>query len=270
MRLFAGILLVFAIPVAAQLPATPAASGPAKYVNNGRPIKVAFTCTEEHFKEYDLSCSNESPCPVFLELTAAAQAATRVFVTGNFHTSSTTLSSVLLSSEDEGRSWTEGYARQLGAGLEHIQFFDFSTGWVSGAILGAPPRDPFFLLTTDGGVTWRRRPVYSETRPGVIDQFLFDNARQGHLLIDRTRPSEEGHRYELYQTMTGGDSWSVQQVSREPLKLPRAREERSGWRVRADGASKSFAVEQMDGARWRTTASFLIDAGKCVPPEPAN
>lgn len=250
--------------LAAQTPAPPAAP---KLQNKGKPMALSFQCTAEHFKDVDLPCTPEAPCPVFLELSAAAGAATKLFVTGNFHTSSNTLSSLLLMSEDEGQSWTEPWARQPGIGLEHIQFFDFATGWISGGSLGVPPKDPFLLLTTDGGATWRKRPISAESRPGSIEQFRFDNAREGILLIDRIRASEEGHRYELHQTMTGGESWSLQQVSRQPLKLPNAREERPGaWRVRADAPTKSYVVEQSEGPRWKPIASFLIAAGHCQPP----
>lgn len=254
--------------VAQEPPApAPASVAPTKLTYRGKPVAVPFHCTDEQVRELDLECNAAAPCPVFLELTGVAAASTKLFVTGNLHTASHTVESILLASEDEGHTWSEPFARQLGTGLEHIQFFDFANGWISGEVLSAPPKDPFFLVTTDGGVTWRRRPIFSDSRPGAVETFRFETAKQGFVLIDRIRASEEGHRYELWDTQTGGEGWNLQQVSRKPIALPHPRDENRGFRVRADGATKSYLIEQSEGTRWRTVAGFLIDAGQCRPAE---
>ena len=46
-----------------------------------------------------------------------------------------------------------------GAAIDRIQFFDAETGWAAGEQLEPLPQDPFLLLTTDGGKSWRRRPM---------------------------------------------------------------------------------------------------------------
>ena len=54
--------------------------------------------------------------------------------------------SILLASEDNGKTWAEVYDRQRSTGLEQIQFFDFERGWIGGQQLLSLPRDPFLFL----------------------------------------------------------------------------------------------------------------------------
>ena len=89
-----------------------------------------------------------------------------------------TLYSILLASEDGGKTWTEPHPRIRSSGLDQIQFVDFQNGWISGANLQGAPRDPFLLITTDGGKTWRDRPIFEESRVAAIERFWFDIARQ--------------------------------------------------------------------------------------------
>src|SRR5207244_658934 len=111
-----------------------------------------------------LSCSESEPCPVFLELADFEQVGARIFLTGNLHTATTTIESILLASEDDGKTWTEAAPRIAMAGLDRIQFIDFETGWISGQIQQTQPRDPFFLISHDGGKIWRKQPVWGDAR----------------------------------------------------------------------------------------------------------
>ena len=85
------------------------------------------------------------------------------------------------------------------------------------------------------------------------------------LLVDRTQPGENGMRYELYETMTGGDSWMLRQASSRPIQdaraFPAPRE--TGWRLRADAASRSYRLERREGERPIPVASF--HRGRPVP-----
>ena len=64
--------------------------------------------------------------------------------------------------------------------------------------------------------------------------------------------------------MTGGDSWALKQASAAPIKFPHNRESATtGWRTRADAATKSYDLERSDGARWQRVASFLVNIGSC-------
>jgi hypothetical protein len=184
-----------------------------------------------------------------------------VFVTGNFHTSDLTLSSVLLMSADEGKTWTEPFQRIRSAGLGDILFVNIEKGWISGETVQSLPRNPFFLITGDGGKTWQQRPIIEEDRVGTIAQFWFDSPNSGSVVI------QSGSKNELYETMTGGSSWSIRQVTESPIKLKQYVTPSAGWRLRADAASKTFRAEKQEGGKWRLFASFPIRVSDCKPTE---
>jgi hypothetical protein len=216
--------------------------------------KIEYACPAEDVDSFGLSCSNEDPCPVFLELTSAEGVGAKIFVAGNLHTRSTTLYSILLVSEDGGKTWTEPHKRLRAAALEQIQFIDFSTGWASGQLIEPLPRDPFFLMTTDGGKTWRQKAVFEDSRYGSIAQFWFDSKTTGQLVIHR------GSKHELYQTNTGGESWEVREVTTQAIKLKGAGANPT-WRLRADG--KVFHLERRGSPNWEVVADFAIHVGDC-------
>ncbi len=267
-----GTLALFAALVLAQeqgaprvLPPKPEEPKPAVYANQGKPIKVDFQCKDDDIQNFGLTCTEEEPCEAFLELASVEGNANRTFLTGNIHTSNVTLWSVLLVSEDNGKSWTEAWERQRSTGLDQIQFADFEIGWIAGQQLVSLPRDPFFLVTNDGGKTWRRRPIFGETRVGAVEQFAFENRTNGELLIDRTQSGDSGGRHEYYQSNTGGDSWSLREVSPKPLRLKKPKPPSAEWRLRPDAATKSFRVEQRAANRWNSIASFAVNVGACQP-----
>ena len=131
-------------------------------------MRVVYECTEADTQAAGLGCSEEDPCPVYLELSNVDAVGNKIFVTGNLHTPMATLYSILLVSEDSGTTWTEPHPRLRSSGLDQIQFIDFQNGWISGANLTTAPRDPFFLITTDGGKTWRTHPIFEESRVAAI------------------------------------------------------------------------------------------------------
>lgn len=228
--------------------------------NTGRPMAVAMECNADALQAAGLNCSEEEPCPIYLELSGVEAAGNRIFATGNVHTANATLESILLASEDAGRTWTEPTARMRFTALDQVQFVDFETGWISGANTLSAPRDPFFLLTTDGGKTWRQRPIYDESRTGVIEKFWFESRSSGTMLVD----ARYENRHELYETMTGGESWSLRHASADPIRFPGSKGIAiSAWRLRADGPTHAFAVERSQGEHWQKVASFLVEIGKC-------
>ena len=258
-------------PAAGQAEGLP----PAVLENTGQPMRLAFQCTEEDLRAFGLTCPASQPCPVYLELAAVEPVGNRIIVAGNLHTESVTLSSVLLVGSEGGKTWQEPHERVRAATVDQVQFLDFEVGWVAGHFLLAVPRDPFLLLTTDGGRSWRLRPVTSEGRVGTVESFAFDSRTHGLLLLDRSMAGEEGSRYELYESQTGGASWMIREVSDRPIRAAQklARAPDPGWRVRPDATS--YRVEKRTGERWETVAAFLTRAGECrapeliVPPEPA-
>ena len=229
----------------------------------GAPTRLKSECSAELVQNLSLPCTPEEPCRLFLELSGAELVGPRIVVTGNIHTSSATVESVLLISDDGGRTWTEPHTRLASAVLDQIQFIDFETGWTNGHTLSGVPRDPFFLLTTDGGKTWRRRPIYDEARTGAVDQFWFDSRTTGTLALDRVRAAENGLRYEIWESMTGGESWSVRQVDSNPLSIKRPSREPV---LRISSQGSAHRIERRDGERWSVIASFDVSAGECKPP----
>jgi len=227
--------------------------------NLGKPMRVEFNCTDSDMLSAGMSCSEEEPCPVYLELSAAEAVGNKLFAAGNIHSAQATLYSILLASEDGGKTWREPSERHRASSLDRIQFADFETGWVAGQVLQPLPNDPFFLVTTDGGRTWRRRPIFSESRSGAVQQFWFDSRNSGTLLI------ADGPRNELYESPNGGETWLVREVSDRPIRWKQRLPGTASVRVRADGSTKSFRIERREGERWNTAASFLVSAGACKP-----
>jgi len=232
--------------------------------NMGKPIRLPFQCTEEDMRWAGLSCTEQEPCPVYFELAAAEPLGDQIFAAGNLHTNAVTLYSVLLESEDAGKTWREGHERIPGAGLDHIQFTDSANGWVSGESLFPLPEDPFLLITSDGGKSWRRQALFSETHPGSIQQFFFASKDQGSLIVDQGEGATD-ERYALYESPNGGQTWLVKQMSNRPILLPHTAEQPAGWRIQADRASQAFRIEHRQGDRWLAVASFAVTAGSCQP-----
>jgi photosystem II stability/assembly factor-like uncharacterized protein len=175
--------------------------------------------------------------------------------------------STLLLSEDGGRTWTEPAERLRSAALDRVQFLDENTAWAAGELLQPLPQDPFLLLTTDGGKSWRRRTIFSESaenRYGIIQQFHFTARDSGSLIVDRGTGAD-GDRYELYESPNGGESWSFKQSSTKPLTLRRPPPVSTEWRLRVDSRTQSYRIERRSGERWSDIAAFSVKVGVCKP-----
>jgi photosystem II stability/assembly factor-like uncharacterized protein len=252
------------VPPVATAPAAPPAIEKPVIENTGKPMLVPFQCSEEDVRVAGLACSEDDPCQIYLELAVTASAGPRILAAGNIHTETATLYTVLLGSEDSGRTWREVHEPIRGAGLDRIQFVDAENGFVSGLSLSPLPQDPFLLITHDGGKTWRPSAIFSEPRLGSIAQFYFDGAKTGSLIVDRGLGSD-GDRYELYESQDGGDSWGIRQTSIKPLRLKTDAAPNPDWRIRADAATKSFHIEHRSGQRWTSEAAFSVKLGVCKP-----
>src|SRR5436853_1027626 len=99
--------------------------------NKGVPMTVPFECTLDDTQLAGLTCSDEEPCAVYIELSGIEAVGKKIFLTGNLHTATATFYTLLLASDDAGKSWIEPHPRIRFAGLEQIQFIDFETGWIS-------------------------------------------------------------------------------------------------------------------------------------------
>lgn len=261
------LVLLGALTVLAQ--DQPPAGAPVQVVppvieNTGKPMLIPFQCSDEDIRSGGLACSEDDPCQIYVELAAAGAAGPRIFAAGDIHAEAATLYSVLLGSEDAGHTWRELHERIRTATLDHIQFVDAETGFMSGLSLSPLPQDPFLLITHDGGKSWRQSAIFGESKIGSIVQYYFDSPKTGSLIIDRGLGSD-GDRYELYESQDAGDSWGLRQTSVKPLKLKVDPVGNPDWRIRADGPTKAYQIEHRSGQRWTSEAAFSVRLGVCKP-----
>jgi hypothetical protein len=132
------------------------------------------------------------------------------------------------------------------------------------------PRDPFFLVSSDGGQSWRTRPVSEDGGPGSIQRFWFDSPEHGELVID-AGASSPGGRYLSYESQTGGESWMIRGTFSEAPRIRRAppSNDNPDFRIRPIGG-KVYRIEKRTGdSKWDSLASFLIEVASCAikPPE---
>jgi hypothetical protein len=232
--------------------------------NHGDPMQVVYACAEEDLQFAGMSCTDDEPCAIYLELSSVTGDGKKIAVAGNLHSSAATLGSILLASDDSGATWKEPTARIRGSALDQVQFHDPQTGWAAGETQYPLPRDPFFLLTTDGGASWRQIPLGEEGSAGAIQRFWFDSAQHGEAIVDAGRTSGSG-RYLSYESETGGESWTLTGKRDQPPKLLHAPPamENSDWRLSPSKDGKAFQIEQRADGRWTPVASFLIELADC-------
>jgi len=260
-----GLLAVGVAAAQLDKPVKPAESPAVR--NTGKPMVLDFECGEEDIRLAGMSCTPEDACPVYLELASVEAVGNRIFAAGNIHSSSTTLYSVLLSSDDNGKTWSEPHERVRLAGFDRIQFIDFENGWVSGEVQHPLPRDPFLMSTTDGGKSWQEQPIFAEPQFGAIVDFRFSSRTSGHLTIYRGRTGASG-QYELYETPNAGETWMLRQTSERLIELMRGDPGANpDWRLRADAATKSYRIEHLVGGAWQSIAAFSVSIGACRPPD---
>ena len=264
---------VWAAPVSALLlvawaqstPEKPA--GPPVLENSGKPMTPPFQCTDDDIHAFGLGCTEDEPCPIYLELSGVETVGSQIFAAGNIHSAAATLYSILLASNDAGKTWREPFERIRGASFDRILFTDAEHGWIAGQTVHPLPRDPFLLITSDGGKTWRRQILFEDGRAGSIQQIWFDSRTTGSLIFDRGQ-SSDGPRFEMYESATGGDNWMIREASDRPIRLKRMplEPETPDWRMRADAATKANRIEKRQAARWTAVASFAVEMGACKPP----
>ncbi len=249
-----GVLLLAAALSAQESPHQPAA----------QPSIAPAVCADSEITEFGLECTAEEPCPVYLEIAAVASAGGRLYATGNFHTTTATLWSLLALSDDNGKTWREPAARIRGAALDLIQFSGNETGWAAGHIAGELPRDPFFLRTTDNGDSWRRLPIFEDSSYGVVENFIFDSKTHGLLVINRR--GARNQRYQKMETMAGAESWMMREVSPAPIAIPKPRP--AEYRIRVDSAARLQRLERRTANAWESVSAFPVAGGVCSPAPP--
>ena len=216
-----------------------------------------------------MDCSENRPCSIYLELSAVVANGRKVFVSGNLHGTAGTLESILLGSSDGGVSWKEATPRIQGAAIELVQFYDLQHGWAAGELQYPLPHDPFFLVSTDGGESWRRKPVTSGGGSGSVQTFSFDSVQHGELIVDSGKGATGG-RYGFFESQTGGDSWMIRSATGEMPRLKHPAPETDSWRLKPDDtSSKTWKLEQKENDVWTVVAEFPIEVGQCPVLAPA-
>ena len=247
----------------------PAEPEPVELVYQGEPLVVPLDCAYDHFDRAGIVCSEVTPCELFLELTAVEAAGEKVFVVGNLHTAAATVSSLLLVGEDDGTTWREPAERYSGAALESIRFVDETNGWAMGGQRELDSSSkPVLLATQNAGKRWQRYPIsQDEEHTGDIVEFHFDSKDHGLLIIDRARP--DGDPFELYESMNGGRSWLIRQITDRKPKLRNRPpvEPESDWRVHEDAAEGNYKVEQRREGEWEVRSRFGVEVGACTAME---
>jgi hypothetical protein len=250
--------------IALLLVATSAfAQDPAILLNHGDPLLVGYPCVEEDLQWAGMSCNEDNPCPVYLEITAVASRGRKVLAAGNFHGTSATLSSILLQSDDGGATWKEQAARIRGDAIEQLQFFDADHAWAAGETQYPLARDPFVLMTADAARSWRERAIGEEGGAGSIQRLWFDSAAHGELIVDAGKAAPGG-RYFAYESNDGGDTWTLRGSGDNVAAQRRGLgTEEPEWRVRTGKDGKDYTLEKRSGDAWESIASFLIEVANC-------
>ena len=231
------------------------------------PFRPTYTCTEADLQFAGMTCSEAEPCPVYLEVSHVYPLGRKLFLTGNIHSALVTLYSVLLQSDDAGASWRESSERVRGGELDSIQFINFDTGWVSGQRVTPLPGDPFLLLTTDGGKSWRKQEVLPEGSTGSIQKMWFQSPKEGMVVVDRGASDGEQMRYSRYETMTGGTSWMIRESAEKAIDIPKGMggAEEEIWRAVGDTAGKRFSIQRKTDAGWvAVPQQIALELARCM------
>jgi hypothetical protein len=248
-------------------PEEPKEQGPVQLVYDGTPLKLPTNCRPENFLLAGEVCGEDTPCDLLLELVAVTNIYDRVLAIGNLHTNAATIASVLVRSDDAGKTWLEAAERVGAAGLEMIQMLDDQHGWIGGQQATQDhSHTPFLLITSDGGKNWVRRPIWSgdEDRNGAVLEIYFDDPQHGHLIIDRL--TSDGDPYELYESLNGGLSWTIREISSEKPQIRRRLTPEpvtETWRLRESSESQGFEIQRLVSGEWSKAAEFAATIGSC-------
>src|SRR5579863_3289876 len=82
-----------------------AEESPPVLVNTGEPMRVSYACAEDDLQWAGMSCSDDEPCPIYLEFNSVVPDGKKILVAGDLHSSSVTMGSILLQSDDSGVTW---------------------------------------------------------------------------------------------------------------------------------------------------------------------
>ena len=233
------------------------------YKNN--PLLVSLDCTYSYFAHAEIACSIVTPCKLFLELTAIEAIDRSVFVIGNVRTVSATIASIVLISENGGINWREPIDRYPGSTFEYIQFVNKTHGWIAGQQQQFDSSSrPLLLSTYNAGESWQRHSVsQNDEHTGTVLDVHFDSKEHGLMVIDRGSSAIDP--FALYESMNGGRSWLIRQITdRKPALRNRPIIPSSpNWRIREDSHAASYKIEWRNTETWDVKSRFAINIGIC-------
>ena len=241
-------------------------------VYEGPVASLSTTCEVDRLEYAGIRCSTDRPCELFVELVSVASQGNWVVLAGEVHTADATYESVVLSSADGGVTWIESSERIAAGGIESISIIDAQTAFVAGQQGDTATGEiPFLLVTEDGGVSWEERTVSAggEKVEGLVVAFQADTTSHGYLILEQLAATSDPYR--LYETYTGGLSWSIRQISADKPQIPgpRLALRTEDWSIRPDSSSGEYIVAKRSSSEssgWAEQGRFSGAVGSCPLP----
>jgi hypothetical protein len=193
--------------------------------------------------------------PAELQLKTAGQVGGRIFAGGSFHSKDRVISSVLLATDDGGRSWIEAAPRYRETELGAAQVSDLRVWIAAHRQTGDGPLDPFFLFTFDSGLHWRRIPLRPYSEAGRITSFHFREDGNGFALVREPGPVRSVAK--RFVTADGANSWVLTEA--EEPSIPGTQPNR----IRIQESADEFRIQVRDEKTWTTVSRISWSAGVC-------
>src|SRR5260370_24757305 len=93
---------------------------------SGKPLVAPYQCTEEDIQSFGLTCSEEEPCPIYLELSAFEPVGNQLFAAGNIPSRASTPYPLLLPPRDGRKTWGPPLTRLRRATPDPVFFIVFT------------------------------------------------------------------------------------------------------------------------------------------------
>ena len=133
------------------------------------------------------------------------------FLLGSYQFPAVTYRTILLRTDDAGRTWQEVHPGISDSTLYGIDFVSPKIGFVYGQWTTEGMGPPFFLYSEDGGLSWERVGGVEESGTPFVYAFDFTDEQHGIIkLIFHAvgLTPEQDHRIETHETHDGGKTWA--------------------------------------------------------------
>lgn len=233
-------------------------------VLRGDPVRMPVACDASTWETAGLVCSASRRCRFDVELFDVAASGSALLLVGEVYAEGGSLRSLALMSWDRGETWLPAGEPIVGGAIEHALWVDDRHGWMAGQQkLPTGQSVAFVLATQDGGEFWQRFAVRPDAEDGEdrVEGLCFSDKDRGQLVLNLG--TRQADAYERYESMTGGRSWTLRSRTPELPQMSGCRKRPEDWRVRLDGASNVWVLEQRFGVTWTPKARFALEAGIC-------